>query len=210
MDGDAPMIGLSFGRSIETAMKRDILGRYEQDDAGNSIIDVSAARVEDLYNNFDKSAPYSRRDLDAALADYLIGCARELGRAPFLIRFTLARAPDEQRLSRIRGSLQSYFLYLSEIETRNRHRMIRRSAVLLAMGVTILAVTAWLSRGDPSKQSLFINVLREGLLVVAWISLWEALATFLAEWFSHRRNVLLYRRLARTPFVFRTVSDEKP
>ena len=190
-------------------MKRGILGRYEQDDAGNSIIDAAAARVEDLYNNFDKSAPYSRRDLDGDLADYLIGCARELGRVPFIIRFTLATAPEAHSLSRIRSSLKSYFLYLIEIENRNRHRMIRRSATLLAMGVAILAVTAWLNQGGTAEQSIFIKVLGEGLLIVAWISLWEALATFLVEWFPHRKNVLLYRRLARTPFVFRTVSREK-
>lgn len=188
-------------------MRRDILGRYEHDAAGNSVIDVAAARVEDLYNNFDKSAPYSRRDLDGDLADYLVGCARELGNARFLIRFTLATPPGGQRLSGIRSSLESYFLYRAEIETQNRHRMIRRSAILLAMGVSILAVTAWLNRGDAPGRSIVINVLGEGLLIVAWISLWEALATFLVEWFPHRRNVLLYRRIARAPFVFRTVSE---
>ncbi len=191
-------------------MKRDILGRYERDEAGNSIIDVAAARVEDLYNNFDKSAPYVRRDLDGDLADYLIGCAGELGSTPFIVRFTLTTAPNGRNLSRIRRSLKSYFLYRAEIEARGLFRMVRRSAILLAMGVAILSILAWLDQLLGAERSIVANVFGEGLMIVAWISLWEALATFLIEWFPHRRRVGLYRRLAHAGLAFRTAPDSAP
>lgn len=185
-------------------MKRGIVGRYEQDDAGNSIIDVAASRVEDLYNNFDKSAPFVRRDLDGDLADYLAGCARELGRNPFSIRFTLGTFPDRRKLSRIRRSFKSYFLYLAELEVRKMFVMARRSAIFFAIGVAILAAIAWLDRALGPEQSILANVFGQGLMVLAWISLWEALAIFLVEWFPHRKNVSLYRRLAQTGLVFRS------
>lgn len=185
-------------------MKRGILSRYEQDDAGNSIIDVAASRVEDLYNNFDKSAPYVRRDLNSDLADYLAGCARELGRMPFTIRVTLGAFPDRRRLSRIRRSFKSYFLYLAELEVRKMFVMARRSAIFFAIGVAILAAIAWLDRSLGPEQSILANVFGQGLMVLAWISLWEALAIFLIEWFPHRKNVSLYRRLAQTDLVLRS------
>jgi hypothetical protein len=62
---------------------------------GTSSSTSPARRVEDLYNDFDKSAPYIRRDLDQDLADYLIGCARELGRVTFKILFTLSLQKPE-------------------------------------------------------------------------------------------------------------------
>lgn len=185
-------------------MKRGILSRYEQDYAGNSIIDVAASRVEDLYNNFDKSAPYVRRDLNSDLADYLAGCARELGRMPFTIRVTLGAFPDRRRLSRIRRSFKSYFLYLAELEVRKMFVMARRSAIFFAIGVAILAAIAWLDRSLGPEQSILANVFGQGLMVLAWISLWEALAIFLIEWFPHRKNVSLYRRLAQTDLVLRS------
>lgn len=190
-------------------MKRNILGRYEHDDAGKSIIDVAAARVEDLYNNFDKSAPYARRDLDGDLADYLIGCARELGPVPFLIRFTLAVVPEGRNLSRIRGSLKSYFLYRAEIEARSLFHMTRRSAIFLAIGVGILSALAWLDQLMGPDRSIVANVFGEGLTIVAWISLWEALAMFLIEWFPHRKSIGLYRRLAHAGLVFRPAPDSE-
>ena len=61
--------------NMTTGRLGDALERYERTSDGKLIIDVSAARVEDLYSNFDRSAPYVRRDLDEDLADYLIACA---------------------------------------------------------------------------------------------------------------------------------------
>ena len=45
-------------------LSKPILSRYETTAAGEIIIDVAAARVQDLYNDFDRNAPYVRRDLD--------------------------------------------------------------------------------------------------------------------------------------------------
>lgn len=185
-------------------MKRDFLSRYEKDGQGNIIVDVSARRVEDLYNDFDKSAPYIRRDLDQDLADYLIECARELGRVQFIIRFTLADSPDEPRSLRIKRSLNTYFLYLAETEIQKILQMFRRSSILFAIGLGILFVAVSLNRILGPERSVTANVFAEGLTIAAWVSLWEALAIFLVEWFPHRKNVMLYRRLANAQIIFRS------
>lgn len=188
-------------------MKQSILSRYECDEDGNLIIDVSAARVEDLYNNFDRDAPYIRRDLDQNFADYLTECARELGASPYIIRLTLVHLPDELKSSRIRRSLYSYFNYLSEVEAGKILHMFRRSAILFGIGLSILFVSVWFNELIGSERSVTANVFAEGLTIAAWVSLWEALAIFLIEWFPHRRSVSLYRRLAATALVFRTAAD---
>jgi hypothetical protein len=188
-------------------MRRDMLSRYERNGQGNIIIDVAARRVEDLYNNFDKSAPYIRRDLDQDLADYLIGCARELGRVPFTIRFTLDDPPDEPRSSRVRRSLNTYFLYLAETEIQMILQMFRRSAILFVIGLGILFAALSLNRLLGPDRSVTANVFAEGLTIAAWVSLWEALAIFLVEWFPHRKNVVLYRHMAHAQLVFRSKTE---
>ena len=190
-------------------LKRNVLSRYEQDGEGNIIIDVSTRRVEDLYNDFDKSAPYIRRDLDQDFADYLMGCARELSQVPFVIQFTLESPPDEPRLSRIRRSLNTYFLYLAETEIQKIIQMFRRSAILFAIGLGIMFISVSLNKVLGDDRSVTSNVLVEGLTVAAWVSLWEAIAIFLVEWFPHRRNVALHRRLAHATLTFRSTVDAK-
>ena len=188
-------------------MKRSALDRYERDDEGNIVVDVSATRIEDLYNDFDKSAPYIRRDLDQDFADYLSSCVRELNRVPFIVRLSLAHRPDEARASRIRRSLNTYFQYLAETEIREILQMFRRSAILFTIGLGIMFTSVWLSRMLGPERSMSAGVIVEGLTVAAWVSLWEALAIFLIEWSPHRRNVALYRRLARARLVFRSTAE---
>ena len=180
------------------------MDRYDRDRRGGVILDVAARRVEDLYNDFDKSAPYIRRDLDQDFADYLIECARELGRVPFKIRFTLDDPPDEPRSSRVRRSLNTYFLYLAETEIQKILQMFRRSAILFAIGLGILFAALSLNRLLGPERSVTANVFAEGLTIAAWVSLWEALAIFLIEWFPHRKNVVLYRRMAHAELVIRS------
>ena len=60
-------------------VKRDVLDRYEQAASGGYIIDVAAINVEALYDDFDRSAPYVRRDLDQDLVDERLCSAAVFG-----------------------------------------------------------------------------------------------------------------------------------
>lgn len=187
-------------------MKKDLLNRYGKDDEGNIVVDVSATRVRDLYNDFDRNAPFIRRDLSADLTDYLIECSRELGRAPFIIQFTLDNLPDDTVSARIKRSIYTYFQYLAEAEIENIKQLFRRSAILFAIGICILFLAVGVNRSLVEDSSVTATVFAEGLTVAAWVSLWEAIAIFLIEWFPHRRNVALFRRLADTKLVFRATA----
>ncbi|MDH5218494.1 MAG: hypothetical protein OEX19_12400, partial [Gammaproteobacteria bacterium] len=108
---------------------------------------------------------------------------------------------------RIRGSLKTYYHYLAESENEKILQMFRRSTIFLAIGLGILFVSVWLNQFLGPERSVTANVFAEGLTVAAWVSLWEALAVFLIEWFPRRKNVLLYRNLAEAKLVLRSVAD---
>lgn len=181
---------------------RGVLDRYERNSDGTILINVAAASAEDLFNNFDKNAPYIRRDLDQNLVDYLIDCARELGAESFSIRFTLTRTPGAEHLTRIQRSIYSFFLYLAEIERHKVRKMMRRSLLLLLIGLAILSISVWVNQSLVADSTVLAHVFAEGLTVAAWVSLWEALATFMLEWFPHQKEIRLYRRLAHAQLDF--------
>ena len=191
-------------------MKRTVLNRYEKTGDGSVVIDVAAPRVEVLYSNFDKSAPFIRRDLDQDLVDYLIECAREMKHESFILRFTLGQSPDDGKQSRIRQSVNAYFVYLAECERQRVLQMFRRSAILFCIGLAILFLSVSVNHALGPERSVVANVLAEGLTVAAWVSLWESLAVFLVEWFPLRRNTVLYRRLAGAELTFRAEADTAP
>lgn len=184
-------------------MKRTVLSRYERTASDKIIIDVAASQVEELYEDYDKCAPYIRRDLDQNLVDYLIDCAKEIRQVPFVIRFTLSQPPDNSSQARIGRSVDAYFQYLAEVEQHKIMQLFRRSAILFSIGLAILFLSVFVNQALGEERSVVANVFAEGLTIAAWVSMWESLAIFLIEWPPHRKNIHLYRKLAATELIFR-------
>lgn len=55
---------------------KNIIQRYQQLPDGHYAIDITAVKVSDLYNDFDKHAPYARKELDQDLVEYISEYAR--------------------------------------------------------------------------------------------------------------------------------------
>ena len=186
-----------------------IVDRYEHTVDGLVIVDVAARRVEDLYEDFDKTAPYHKKDLDEDLAHYLTECVREIGRVGFVIRFMFESYPSEEYMQRVRTSVHKFFIYQRELELGAMNKMLRTAATLLVIGIFILGLSLWVNHlfavdGTPT----FLNsVFVEGLTIVAWVSMWEALATFLLNWPQHLFLIKLYRKIAEAPVQFQPPSE---
>lgn len=185
-------------------MKKHILERYLQDSDGRFVIDITAGKVGDLYTDFDKHAPYVKKDLDENLVNYIAEAVRDLGKAEFIIQFRFMTMPDDSLLERIRGSVYNYFLYLKEIELRELMRNIRISLIFLIVGLAILFLSVWINQQVTDQSSVVTRVFAEGLTIAAWVSLWEALATFLVNWTPYSRQIRMYDRIARAPIQFST------
>lgn len=181
-------------------MKEKILERYDRTADGRVIIDVSASKVEELYEDFDKQAPYHRKDLDEELASYLVDCVREIGAASFVIRITLDRPLADDLQARIRTSLHKFFMYQRELEISSVKRLLRRSLMLLLAGFVLLFVSLQL---DSSAARPFVqNVLIEGVTIAAWVSLWESLSIVLFNWWPSRQRIRLNVRIANAEVLF--------
>jgi hypothetical protein len=189
--------------------KEDVLGRYERDGENRYIIDIAAARTEDLYENFDRQAHYLRRDLDQDLADYLIACTKELpGNAPLVIRFSFDVPQDETKYTRLRSSVNRFFLYLAELEREAIAQMMRKAGLLLSVGVVIMFAAVWVRQWIGESASVVGDVFAEGLTVAAWVSMWEALAVVLIEWLPRSKTVRRFERLAAADVRFRRDGPE--
>jgi hypothetical protein len=191
-------------------VKKRIVDRYEKTEDGLVIIDVAARRVEDLYEDFDKTAPYHKKDLDEDLVYYLTECVREIGRGDFVIRFMFERFPSEEFMQRVRTSVHKFFMYQRELELGVMNKMLRTSVTLLVIGVVILGLSLWVNHlyTVDGRPSFLKTVFAEGLTIVAWVSVWEALATFLLNWPQHLFHIRLYRKIAEAPVQFQPPSKD--
>lgn len=195
-----------FGRKLGT--KRRVLERYARTDDGRVVIDIAAEKIADLYDDFDKHASYLKKELDPELVDYIIDSVREIGREPFLVQISLAAPMDPSAVCRVETSLHNYFLYLKGLEAREMRRLLRTSMILLVVGAALLTAAVWLNSLPAVREVVLSSVIAEGLTIAAWVSLWEALATFLVNWTPHRRLIRMYERIAEADVQFQEVEQE--
>lgn len=184
-------------------MNKNILERYSLTADGRCIISITAGKVSDLYNSFDSHTPYVRKELDQDLVEYITDSASELGRNDFLIHFNLFEPVGDEMKKRISTSINSYFIYLKTIEVNELRRIMHASLIYLAIGIVLLFLSIHL-RQLAGEESMLNKLLTEGLTVAAWVSLWQALATFLINWTPYRRRIKLYQRIASSPVDFVT------
>ncbi|MBW2476590.1 MAG: hypothetical protein JRE63_04610 [Deltaproteobacteria bacterium] len=187
-------------------MKKAAANRYEINDRGQIVIDISVPSVEHLYHDFDKTAPYYRKELDQEFVDYLIECVSEIGKSPFIIRMSLEKMPDEKLMDRVRKSINSYYLYLKEIELRSTKQMFRRFIILFAVGVTVLVLAILANRRLFFYQGVIAEVFAQGLTIAAWVSLWEAIVYIFVERQPHKVNIRLYDRILDAQILFNLLS----
>lgn len=185
-------------------MKKEIVERYAHGKHGEIIIDIYAGRVEDLYNDFDKYAPYVKKELDEDLVDYIIDSVKEIGDAPFTLRFRFASPFESSLESRLQSSIGNYFRYLKELESDELKNMIRRSFYLFVIGLVFLTASFWVNTLYEEEMSVLQRVFAEGLIVAGWVSFWEAISTFLIDWMPHRNKIKMYERIADTSPHFLT------
>lgn len=183
-------------------MNNSILDRYSRLDDKRIIIDVTANRVEDLYNNFDQNAPYIKKDLNTALAEYLVESVSEIGKVPFVISFRFQSPADPGLYQRVKDSVSQYFIYMQQLQKHKLTRMLRTSFIYLLAGLVILVLSFIFNRRLPDTDSVFAHILAEGLIIAAWVSLWEALANLLIHWTPLKRPLDIYRRIASAEVIF--------
>ena len=189
-------------------MKKQILDRYSRTPDNKLIIDIAARKVEDLYNDFDKHAPYRKKELDQDLVEYLIDSVSEIGKEDFVIQFRLATKTDTSLISRVEKSIHNYFLYLKELELRELRRMTRSSFILFFIGVVILVLSVWTSEHITGEDTVIGHVFAEGLNVAAWVSLWNAIATYLINWAPHHHQIKMFERITTSAIVFHDASKD--
>ena len=188
-------------------MKRNILERYEKNEYGEIIINISAHKIEDLYDNFDRNSHFLKKDLNQGLVEYIIDSVSEIDSESFLIEFSLEQKSTNEAISRVRNSVNNFFLYMKELELKKMKDMIRTSIILLFTGLVIAGMSVLMNESELAKHSIIGGVIAEGLTVAAWVSLWESLATFLIRWRPYRKKISLYQKISDAKIAFSFVNE---
>lgn len=179
-------------------MKKHIIDRYDRNRDDEIVIKISAKNIENLYDHFDNTSSFVKKDLNSELVDYIIQSVNEIGNEDFVIKFYFEESIDDISKAKIRESIYNFFEYLQELERKKMNQQIKNSLIFIVIGFLFVGVSIFMDR----YESMASKILAEGVMVAGWVSLWEAMATFLIKWFPLRKKFRSFRKVSSARVVF--------
>ena len=165
------------------------------------VIEVRVAELRQLFNAIDPS-PFRERDLDPRAEEFIVEWARDLPRdAPLTLLVHLERAcGPEDEATMLGDAIHAYFKQRALDSQRRLRELFRRGRISLVIALAFLSASVAVSDLVGSvSQSRFVDVFREGLLIVGWVAMWRPLEVFLYDWWPIRADVRLFERLSTMP-----------
>ncbi len=179
-------------------MKNSITNRYDKNSNDELVINISASKVEDLFEDYDKKSTFIKKDLKESLEKYLIESVEEIGEHPFIIKFYFDEISNEESNQKVQNSIKDYFEYLQYWEQKKMKVQIKNSFIFLIIGFVFVSISFNLAE----NEEFFFRLISEGSMVAGWVSLWEALATILIKWLPLRNKLKIFRNISSAKIEF--------
>ena len=178
--------------------------RYKHSD-GKRLIEVRVKSAQQLFDIRDPS-PFRERDLDDDFVEYTVTSAQEFSLSNPVKIVIYIEQPESKDLPSpsIREAIHSFFLYQIDLQRLELRRFLKRAQLFLFVGLMILFICLSLSqRLTPQGTSGVMAILREGLVIFGWVSMWKPVELILFDWYPLFEKLRLYKKLAMTEIEIR-------
>lgn len=165
-------------------------------------IDVQLDDYRDAYSTWDYS-PFTNRDLDEGLLDYLMSCSFEIPKKKnIIIQFHLLNQPFEKNreLRSIEG-MYNFFEYRIRKMKNDRMRLVRNTISFLLIGTILLIIANFASANITNP--FFNKLLSEGLFIGAWVMIWEVFSIWFFKVNNLSNRVFHFNRLRQSKIVYK-------
>ncbi len=179
-------------------MKMDVLERYDKTDKGEYIISIKADSYKALFNEFDFSSSFWKRDLREAFVNYLIDCADEIGlKNSFILTIILPESEATPAVEqKFNSALKHYFYYLIHLSRKGIKKIITKISFNFIISIALLIVAFFTNQSEGNKNSMLYSIFNEGLYIAIWVLMWPVFSDFLFDLKEELGNIRIYKRIS--------------
>lgn len=178
-------------------MSTEARPRYRLEE-GRACIEIRLKTTQQLFDGRDP-APFRERDLDEDAVDYIVGAAEEIAPAVGLkLVVWISESADSEPLENamIVDAIRAHFAYELERLRRRMHEHVREGQIALLVGLAVLVVFLTLAELTVTLPAGHVRqILREGLVITAWVAMWRPLELVLYDWWPLVRKRSLFGRI---------------
>lgn len=169
---------------------------------GRKWIEIRVKNPLQLFDARDP-APFRERDLDEKFIEYIITAVQEfpISTPLKIVIYIEENISNQFTINSIKEAIQSYLEYQKDLQKRNLKNFIKKSQVFFIFGLAILFLCISITQSLPPNSPLgFIRILREGMIIFGWVSMWKPIELVLFDWYPIYEKVRLYKKILNTEF----------
>lgn len=181
--------------------EKKILERYEKNN-NKYVIRISTNNFRDLFNKFDSTSSFIKRDLDYDFADYLFESATDLKGRNFYISLYLQSEKKSVELeNKVNKGIDSYFEYESHKVEKKKKQVIKKIFLHIILAVLCFFISYTLN--SIINTETFLHVLFvESIIIAAWVLMWPVFSDFIYELMEAQEIIKNYKKLIDADIEF--------
>lgn len=161
-------------------------------------ISLRIESVAELFNSIDPT-PFNHRRLDGDVEDYLESWAMSFpSLAHFRIIIHLENLPQDDPTSLITEAIHHDFQHKTERAQRELTLLLHDGKKSLLIGLGFLTACLFFAQLLPDNRHTLLQVLRESMSILGWVSLWHPTQIFLYGWWPIARKREVRRQLSQS------------
>ncbi len=177
---------------------------------GKRWIEVRIKSALQLFDARDP-APFRERDLDDDFVEYIVTSAREFSHKTALKIVIYIDSVETTDLSNnsIREAIQSFLYYQIDLIQSDLKTYIRRSQLFLLIGLAMLVTCISIAQNlEVPNPPGAIGVLREGVVIFGWVSIWKPIELILFDWYPLYEKLKFYKKILATEIDIQFAKNE--
>ncbi|MEZ4744013.1 MAG: hypothetical protein R3B45_16460 [Bdellovibrionota bacterium] len=172
------------------------LKRYPIED-GKLVIEIV---LNDFHNLFDQRdpAPFREKDLDDDAVDYIVGSVKEMSiKRLGKLKVYLKQQVNSDLELMIVSAIHSFFDYEADFMSLKIREILQLGTKSLVIGISFLTFAVFVASTVKDISNDFWRLfLKEGMLLMGWVSMWKPLNIFLYEWWPMADTRKIYKCLS--------------
>jgi hypothetical protein len=157
------------------------------------MLSVHVARLEQLFDSLDP-APFRERDLDPRAEEFVVEWAREQrADAPLALTVQVTGESTPHDTAVVQQAVAQFFRTRAHATRQQLRRLLRNGRISLVIGLAFVGAA---NVAAELVSELGYGILRDSLVIGAWVALWRPLEIFLYDWWPIRAEARLHDRLA--------------
>ena len=172
--------------------------KYYRKVEGTSLIELQLQDIQQIANPLDPS-PYPEKTLDKNIEEYIADAVRDFPLKTDLKLVVYLPGEELQReaAKKLDQTIHNHFRYKTAQTQREMKETFASGRISLAIGITFLALTILanlLIAKDPN--TVIYEIIRNSLLIIGWVAMWQPISTFLYAWWPIRKKVKVYQKIS--------------